>query len=335
MSVSLTTDPLTRLATLPSAPLVAAMSPVEEMHRLRAALGGVTRVPRLFVKRDDAIPFGFGGNKVRKLQLVAAEARAAGADTLITVGGVQSNHMRATAATAAKLGMRCVLVANGEAPATPRANALLDGLLGAELHYVGSREERAPAMRAIADRLRSEGATPFEIPLGASTPLGAAAFAAAVGELTEQLPGDELPTVIVHASSSGGTQAGLTAGCVLRDLRTHVIGISVDDPAAAIAASVQRLVAGLGSLLGGDGVDLARRAHIEVDDSFVGAGYGAPSPASHEAQSLAARTEALFVDHTYTAKALAALVAYVRAGRFTPDDTVLFWHTGGQVGLFA
>lgn len=303
------------------------------MSRLRDALGA--GAPRLLVKRDDAIPFGFGGNKVRKLQLVAAEARASGADTLMTVGGVQSNHMRATAATAARLGMRCVLVANGARPDQPRANALLDSLLGAELHYVSSREERAPRMRELAEQLRTEGRKPYEVPLGASTPLGAAAFARAIAELLGQMPQGVVPDVIVHASSSGGTQAGLAAGCALHNVATRVLGVSADDPAASIAAEVRRIVSGLGSALGANGDALARGVHIAVDDQFVGDGYGVATAASKEAQTLAARTEALFVDHTYTAKALAALIAYVRAGTFRADETVVFWHTGGQVGIFA
>lgn len=327
------TDPLARLAAIPTEALFTTATPLDEMPRLRAALGA--GAPRLFVKRDDAIPFGFGGNKVRKLQLVAADARARGADTLITVGGVQSNHMRATAATATRLGMKCVLVANGTAPEKPRANALLDSLLGAEVHYVSSREERSPRMRELAERLRIEGRTPYEVPLGASTPLGAAAFAKAVGELLGQMPRGVVPDVIVHASSSGGTQAGLAAGCALHRLSTRVIGVSADDPSSSIEAEVRRIVAGLGAMLGTDGDALARSLHTQTDDCFVGEGYGVPSAASRDAQMMAARTEALFVDHTYTAKALAALIAYARAGMFRADETVVFWHTGGQVGLFA
>jgi 1-aminocyclopropane-1-carboxylate deaminase/D-cysteine desulfhydrase-like pyridoxal-dependent ACC family enzyme len=324
---------LARLAAIPTEALFTTATPLDEMPRLRAALGA--GAPRLFVKRDDAIPFGFGGNKVRKLQLVAADARARGADTLITVGGVQSNHMRATAATATRLGMKCVLVANGTAPEKPRANALLDSLLGAEVHYVSSREERSPRMRELAERLRIEGRTPYEVPLGASTPLGAAAFAKAVGELLGQMPRGVVPDVIVHASSSGGTQAGLAAGCALHRLSTRVIGVSADDPSSSIEAEVRRIVAGLGAMLGTDGDALARSLHTQTDDCFVGEGYGVPSAASRDAQMMAARTEALFVDHTYTAKALAALIAYARAGMFRADETVVFWHTGGQVGLFA
>ena len=323
------TDALARLAAVPSVPLLDGPTPLQEMARLRAALGGG---PRLLVKRDDAIPFGFGGNKVRKLELVAAAARAAGADTLVTLGGVQSNHARATAATAARLGLRCVLVINGEPQPRPTANALLDALLGAEIVYIPGRAERAAAVREVEERLRGEGRVPFVVPLGASTPLGALGFARAVGELLAQ---GASPDVIVHATSSGGTQAGLVAGCALHGLPTRVIGVSADDPAADVEGTVRALVAGVGALLGADGEALARSRPVVADDGFVGDGYGAPTEASREAQRLAARAEALFVDHTYTAKALAALVAYVRAGRFRDEETVLFWHTGGQVGLFA
>ena len=328
----MTAAALATLAALPAEPLFTPPTALDEATRLRAALGPAA--PRIFVKRDDAIPFGFGGNKVRKLCLVAAEARACGADTLVTVGGVQSNHMRATASAATRLGMRCVLVANGTRPEPPRANALLDALLGAELHYVSSRDERAPTMQALAARMRGEGRSPYEVPLGASTPLGAAAFALAVGELIAQLPRGVLPDIIVHASSSGGTQAGLTAGCALHGLPTRVIGISADDAASSIETVVRGIISGLGAMIGVDGDTLARGVHVSVDDSFVGEGYTVPTAASREAQSLAARTEALFVDHTYTAKALAALIAYVRDGQFRAADTIVFWHTGGQVGLF-
>jgi 1-aminocyclopropane-1-carboxylate deaminase/D-cysteine desulfhydrase-like pyridoxal-dependent ACC family enzyme len=297
------------------------------MPRLRAALGGG---PRLLVKRDDAIGFGFGGNKVRKLRLVAADALAAGASTLITSGGVQSNHARATAAVAAKLGLRAILVVNaaGGPPSRPSGNALLDELLGAEIRYVATRDERAPAMEAAADEERKAGRHPYVIPIGASMPLGAAAFALAVAELLEQVPA---PDVIFHASSSGGTQAGLVAGCALAGVRTRVVGISADEPAAALQSTIETLVEGLAVLAG---VPL-RGLDVVVDDSFVGGGYGVPTPESQAAIEMAARSEALFLDPTYTAKAMAGLMAYVRGGALRDADTVLFWHTGGQVGLFA
>jgi len=221
------------LASLPSIPFASAPTPVEELNRLRDVLGGG---PRLLVKRDDTIGFAFGGNKVRKMRLVAADAMANQADTLITCGGVQSNHARVTAAAAARLGLRCILVANGAQPERPTANALLARLLGAEIRYVSSREARAIEMETAAEQEQRAGRRPYLIPLGASTPLGAAAFAHAVTELLEQIPP---PDVIVHSSSSGGTQAGLVAGCALAGVRTKVIGISADEPAPADPAQMQ------------------------------------------------------------------------------------------------
>ncbi len=321
---------LDALCALPSISLAQYPTPVETLSRLRATLGAG---PRLLVKRDDAITFGFGGNKVRKIEMLAASALEDDADVLITTGGVQSNHCRVTAAAAARLGMRCVIVANGAPPARATGNALLDQLYGADVEYVASREDRAPAMEAIAERLRSGGQHPVVIPLGASTPLGAAGVARAVGELVSQL--DEAPDFIFHSTSSGGTQAGLVAGCALYGLKTRVIGISADEPADRLRAVVSGIVEGLGGLLGMDGKKLAAACPIEVDTRFIGEGYGAPTDASFEAQSLLARTEALVVDHTYSAKALAGMIGWVREGRLRESDTVLFWHTGGQVAVFA
>jgi L-cysteate sulfo-lyase len=295
------------------------------MPRLSAALGGG---PRLLIKRDDAIAFGFGGNKIRKLAFVAADARDRGADTLVTAGGVQSNHARATAAVAAKLGMRAVLIANGAAQLRPSANALLDALLGAEVVYVATRDDRDPKMREIAATLRGAGRHPYVIPIAASIPLGALGFVRAVAELVEQI---DPPDFIIHSTSSGGTQAGLVVGCRLLNLSTRVIGISADDSSESLRTQVADIVRGVFELLHVDATDFA----VEVDDTFVGDGYGIPTSASSEAIELAARTEAMFLDPTYTAKAMAGLIAYVRAQKFSGDQTVLFWHTGGQVGLFA
>jgi D-cysteine desulfhydrase family pyridoxal phosphate-dependent enzyme len=317
------------LAQVPAVTLFAAPTPVEPMPRLSALLGGG---PRLFIKRDDAIPFGFGGNKVRKLSFVAARARAAGADTLITAGGIQSNHARATASAAAKLGMRAILVVNGTASQRPTGNALLDAVLGAAIEYVSARDDRGPKMQEIAERVRREGRHPFVIPIGASSPLGALGYVQALVELLDQMPA---PDIIVHATSSGGTQAGLVGAARLLKIKTRIVGVSADDPSHAIEAQVRAIVGGIGELLGAGPEALARGTAIEVEDRFVGDGYGIPTAASREAIELAARAEAIFLDPTYTAKAMAALIAWVRQQRFTSRQTVVFWHTGGQVGLFA
>ena len=317
-------DAIQRLRALPVLPIPLDPTPIEELFSRGFRLPAGTRV---LIKRDDAIAFGFGGNKVRKLRLVGARAIADGADTLITSGGIQSNHARATASVAARMGLGCVLVANGAPPQTPTANALLDRLLGAEIRYVERREDRAPAMARAADDLRAQGRRPFVIPLGASTPLGAAAFALAIGELLAQMPP---PDLIVTSTSSGGTQAGLVAGCVLHGIPTRVLGVSADDPAASIAATVRGILGGLEELLGAPG--LFAHAPVDVDDRFVGDGYGLATPASTEAIELIARRDAIFLDPTYTSKAMAALIARLRAGGL--PGSVLFWHTGGQVGLF-
>jgi D-cysteine desulfhydrase family pyridoxal phosphate-dependent enzyme len=316
------------LSTIPTLMLASLPTPVSAMSRLSSVLGGG---PRLLVKRDDTIGFAFGGNKVRKLALLGAQAQADGADTLITAGGIQSNHARVTAATAVTLGMRAVLVVNGKPPDRASANALLDALLGAEIVYVESREQRGEVMHAVAARLRREGHHVFEIPIGGSTPLGALGYLHAMLELLEQIPP---PDAIVHATSSGGTQAGLVAACRLLGLRTRVVGIAADEPTAAIHAQVRANIDGVASLLKQDQHSLQRGTSIEIDDRFIGAGYGIPTEGSREAIELAARTEAIFLDPVYTGKAMAGLIAYVRQQRFTEGQTVLFWHTGGQVGLF-
>jgi len=313
--------PTLGLGTLPT--------PVEPMPSLSALLGGG---PKLFVKRDDTIGFAFGGNKVRKLSLLGARAQVDGFDTLITAGGIQSNHARVTAATAVRLGMRAVLVVNGEAPATPTANALLDRLLGAEVVYVKERDERMAAVRAIADGLVSQGRKVFEIPIGGSTALGSVAYLHAVLELLDQMPA---PDVIFHATSSGGTQAGIVAACRLLGLPTRIIGVAADGPTAQIQAQIRANIDGIAELLDLDPSLLQRGTPLEIDDRYFGEGYGIPTDASREAIELAARTEAIFLDPVYTAKAMSALIAYVRQQKFTAKQTVLFWHTGGQVGLFA
>jgi len=314
---------------VPTLALGSLPTPIEPMPSLSAVLGGG---PRLFIKRDDTIGFAFGGNKVRKLSLLGARAQVHGFDTLITAGGIQSNHARVTAAAAVKLGMRCVLVVNGEAPAHLTANAKLDRLLGAEIVYVADRDERMTAVRNVADGLASQGRKVFEIPIGGSTPLGSLAYLHAVLEMLEQMPA---PDVIFHATSSGGTQAGLVAACRLLGLSTRVIGIAADGPTAQIQSQIRANIDGIAELVGVDQSKVQRGTAIEIDDRFFGAGYAMPTRACEEAIELTARTEAIFLDPVYTGKAMSGLIAYVRQEKFTAKQTVLFWHTGGQVGLFA
>lgn len=321
---------LASLTTLPRVTLAPHPTPIDTLTRLRAALG--SSCPALHMKRDDLISFGMGGNKVRKLQTVLAEAMAAGADTLITCGGLQSNHCRATAAAGAALGLRVVLVVNGVPQNRPTGNALLDQLFGAEVRYAAVRQDRAPMMEAVAAELVAVGRRPFVIPLGASTPIGAAGFAQGIEEL---LVSGLRPDVIVHASSSGGTQAGLIAGCALFGLKTRVVGISADEPSSSLQAIVTHLLEAMAERLGGSRAALGADRDVVVDDRCVGDGYGIPTADSTEALTMVARSEGIVLDPVYTAKAMAGLIRHVREGRFSAGETVLFWHTGGQAGLFA
>ncbi|HEX5071231.1 MAG TPA: D-cysteine desulfhydrase family protein [Vicinamibacterales bacterium] len=321
---------LAALMGMPAISLAPHATPIDELSRLREAVGG-GHAPRLLMKRDDLLSFGGGGNKIRKLQTVIAEARAAGGDTLITCGGLQSNHARATAAAGAALGLPVVLVLNGEPPRTPTANTRLDLLFGAEVRYVPNREARVPTMQAVAEELRGAGRRPVIVPIGASTATGALGFARGVAEI---LAAGIKPDVIVHSTSSGGTQAGIVAGCRLFGLAAKVIGVSADEPADELRGIVRRLIAEMATRLGVRAETIGAD-DIDVDDTQVGQGYGIPTRASTEALELAARSEGILLDPVYTAKAMAGLIARVRGGVFRREMTILFWHTGGQIGFFA
>lgn len=326
-------DMATALATLRAlagVPLAPHATPVDRLERLRDHLGA--GAPTLLMKRDDLLSFGMGGNKVRKLQTVLAQARAAGADTLITCGGLQSNHCRVTAAAGAVSGLDVHLVVNGARQERPTGNALLDHLFGATVHHVDSREARDTRMAEIADELSAVGRRPYVIPLGASTPIGAAGFARGVEEL---LTAGISPTAIVHSTSSGGTQAGLIAGCALFGLKTRIIGVSADESAVALSATVDGLLESLAVAFGASRGAIGLDRPIEVHDRFVGEGYGKPTTQSTAALQLLARTEGIVLDPVYTAKAMAGLLDLIHTQHFTSADRVLFWHTGGQAGLFA
>ncbi len=311
-------------------------TPIEELPRLRKALGGG---PRLLIKRDDYTGAGLGGNKVRKLEYLLAQAVAEGAEVVITIGGITSNHARITAAMCARLGLHCILVLNATAPTKSSdrlkpASLYLDEMFGAEIRLVNSRQERAPTMAAIAESLRRAGKRVVEIPLGASVPLGALGYVRAAQEAATQLAAmDARLDYIFHSSSSGGTMAGLVVGCQLFGLdHVQLIGVSPDDPAPSISAEVTRIIRGTGELLGLPAGAL--RDEVTILDEYIGPGYGVPTPESEEAIRLLARAEGILLDPIYTAKAMAALIDWVRRGKLTGKEIVLFWHTGGQAAIF-
>ncbi len=320
-----------RFLAVPRLPLGYFPTPLEELPRLRAALGGG---PRLWIKRDDYSGPGFGGNKVRKLEYVLARALADGVQTVLTTGGENSNHARVTAALAARVGLRCILILNRTGWKEKPASLYLDELFGAEIHRVATRPERAEAMRRMAEQCTSRGERVMEIPLGASDALGSLGYVEGVRELAAQAAARGLRFHSLYvSSSSGGTHAGIEVGCQWFGLReSRVIGVSPDLPAGALCEVVAGIIASMEKLIEVGRGELRRTLH--ADDGFVGAGYAVPTPEAEEAIALLARTEGILLDPVYTAKAMAALLAGVRAGSFREQDEVLFWHTGGQMAMF-
>ncbi len=307
-------------------PLAHLPTPLERLDRLGAHLGKPPGT--LWVKRDDLTGLGGGGNKARKLEYLCADALHSGCDTLVTGGGAQSNHVRMTAAAANRLGLACTIVVVGDRPEVPTGNILLDELLGPEIVWFGGDHlpyhELEDAILAAAKRLASQGRKPYPMPIGGASAVGALGYVQAASELLSQIPDFD---VVVVADGSGGTHAGLAAG--LGDHR-RVLGVDVgarkdlDGYVPDRAAEVALLA------------DLAEPAGSAViDHGQVGEGYGSPTEAVGEALVLAARLEGMILDPVYTGKAMAGLIDACRSGRFTPEDRVVFLHTGGTPALFA
>jgi D-cysteine desulfhydrase family pyridoxal phosphate-dependent enzyme len=298
---------------------------VEAMPRLSAHLGGA----HLWVKRDDQTGIAFGGNKTRKLEFLLAEAQSHGARTLITWGAAQSNHCRQTAGAAARNGFDCIVVLRGAASSQPTGNLLLDQLLGAEVIWAGDRDPGDVAKESF-DHAWETGRRPYLIPYGGSNAIGASAYAAAMAEFLEQdIPVDR----IVFASSSGGTQSGLVVGARLFGFQGKITGISVDLPAAALCEQIARLASETASALGQDFP--FRAEEIDVNDQFLGGGYGVMGELEREAIQTFARYEGLIVDPVYTGRAAGGLMELIRSGVIDREERILFWHTGGTPAVFA
>jgi D-cysteine desulfhydrase len=303
-------------------------TPLERADRLGAHLGFDDG--RLWIKRDDVTGLAGGGNKVRKLEYLCAEAIAQGADTLVTGGGRQSNHVRMTAAAANKLGLGCTVVLGSGPPSLPSGNVVLDLVLGADIVWGGDLDYYATeaAIDQQCERLRREGRRPYAMPVGGASTTGALGYVVAADEIVEQLRGHGLELgTIVTADGSGGTHAGLVAG--IGD-HGRVLGVDVGtrpdlDERVPEKAAQAAQVAGRAAPRGGA---------ARIDHDRYGDGYGAPTRAAREALDVAARFEGLILDPVYTGKAMAGLVAARRDGRIAPDTTTVFLHTGGMPALF-
>lgn len=320
-----------RLAALPRIELAHLPTPLEDAHFLSATLNG----PRIFIKRDDCTGLAFGGNKTRKLEYLMADAQQQGASVVITCGSTGSNHCRQTAAAARIAGMKCLLVLNThEEHPTVQGNLLLDRMLGAQIHYVESESDRNAKMDELAEECRERGEEPYVIPSGGSNPLGASAYVAAVFELMGQLDdlGIEPTRVYTTSSTSGGTHAGLAIGAAIAGATFNVQGIAIEGTADQIRDVVQPLANATAEYLGSDA--RLTRDDIQVDDRFVGEGYGIPTEECLDAINTVARTHAILLDPVYTAKTMAGLIAHVRRGDIGPDETVVFLHSGGTPAIF-
>lgn len=308
-----------------------APTPLLPAPSLGAALGG----PALWMKRDDLIPFGLGGNKIRGLELILAAALEAGADTLVTGAGPLSNHVRATAAAAAHAGLRSVAVYWGSPPRRLQGNHLLTTLLGAEVLFTGESDRSSVdrVLEAEADRVRARGGRPYVIPRGGACALGVIGHLRAVWETLAQCRQiGVLPDRVVMAVGSGGTLAGWLLGSRLSGAHWRVEGVTVSRPAAEARARVHALAVEAADRLG-------QPCHIEagdvvIHDGFIGEGYGIPSADGNAVLALAARREGVLLDPTYTAKAMAGYRALLAEGHYRDVGITLFLHSGGLPSAF-
>jgi 1-aminocyclopropane-1-carboxylate deaminase/D-cysteine desulfhydrase-like pyridoxal-dependent ACC family enzyme len=298
---------------------------------------------RLWIKRDDLTGLGAGGNKVRKLEFLGAEALAAGARTLVTVGAAQSDHCRVTAAAGTRLGLDVHLVLSGDRPQRLEGNLALAALFGAQLHFVGCPDSHWGELEIAGEQLTAEltgdGLAPYSIPIGGSTPKGAVAYAAAYVELLDQCDVAGIsPRSIVFASSSGGTHAGLVAGRALvrADGRADAPAVLAIGVAKGVAAGTPDIAAFAGDVLAvlGESRIAVVDGDVDIDTRWLGDDYAVPTRAGDEAIVWAARHGGWVLDRTHTGKGFSGLLGNATSGRWGPGDDVVFIHTGGTPAVF-
>ena len=321
---------LQNLTRFPRLEFIGAPTPLEYLPRFSDYLGR-----DIFIKRDDVTPMAMGGNKLRKLEFLAADALREGADTLITAGAIQSNHVRQTAAVAAKLGLHCVALL--ENPIGTRAenyltngNRLLLDLFNVQVEMVEALTDPTAQLDELATRLEAQGFRPYVVPVGGSNALGALAYVESALEIAQQCEGAVSLSSVVVASGSAGTHAGLAVGLEQLLPNVELIGVTVSRSVAEQKPKVVTLQQAVAEQL-----ELKARADILLWDDYFAPGYGTPNEEGMEAVKLLARLEGILLDPVYTGKAMAGLIDGIAQKRFKDEGPILFVHTGGAPALFA
>ena len=322
------------LARFPRVRLFPAPTPLERMENFSRALGG----PDIWIKRDDCTVVATGGNKVRKLEWLIGEARSLSATHIVTQGAVQSNHVRQTAAVARRFGMKCTALLEHRIETNDRdylnsGNVLLDKLFGCAIEYRPSGVDMNAEAEKKGEELRAEGVNAYVIPGGGSNRVGALGYVSCAQELMQQA--DEMGLkidLIVTATGSAGTHAGLVVGLHGINAQVPVLGIGVRLPKDRQEANVHKLAEATADYLGMKGG--IPRELVEANCDYVGAGYGIPTEGMAKAVQMLAREEGILLDPVYSGKAMAGMIDLIRKGAIGADKTVVFLHTGGAVGLF-
>ncbi len=321
---------LQNLTRFPRLELIGAPTPLEYLPRLSDHLGR-----EIFIKRDDTTPLAMGGNKLRKLEFLAADALREGADTLITAGAIQSNHVRQTAAVAAKLGLHCVALL--ENPIGTRAenylsngNRLLLDLFNTQVEMCDALTDPAAQLDELATRIEAQGYRPYVIPVGGSNALGALGYVESALEISQQCEDAVANSSVVVASGSAGTHAGLAVGLEQLMPQAELIGVTVSRSVADQLPKVVALQQAVANSL-----ELQAKAEIILWDDYFAPGYGTPNEDGMAAVKLLAQLEGILLDPVYTGKAMAGLIDGITQKRFKDEGPILFVHTGGAPALFA
>lgn len=314
----------------PKIELVGAPTPIEYLPRLSDYAER-----DIYIKRDDLTPLGLGGNKLRKLEFLAAEALQEGADVLVTAGAVQSNHVRQTAAVAVKLGLKCMAILENPLQEASdnylkNGNRLLLDLLGVNVQAAQIGQSLTEQLAAQAELLQAQGFRPYIIPVGGSNLLGSLGYIGCAQEIAHQV--EDIPDLaaVVVASGSGGTHAGLSVGLEHYLPQVPLVGVTVSRDVAQQLPVVDTLRQSVAKALG-----VTLKQPLELWDDFYAPGYGYTNDSGNDALNLLAQLEGIFLDPVYTAKAMAGLLTGISTQRFAQDGPLLFIHTGGSPALFA